>query len=126
MEQLEGHRASISEVKNAIHGAYERAITRPMFCHLSVARCPLPIPLPFPSTFGNLFGKHGELLGSPILGSVTRGSLDVHSIPMAARLRSNCAILPFLENRLRNLRKFGIQRGSRGIELLRSWGFGKD
>ena len=44
--------------------------------------------------------------------------------PMAARLRSSCAILPFL--RLGNLRKFGIQRGSPGTELLRSWGFEKD
>ncbi|XVE87181.1 hypothetical protein DITRI_Ditri18aG0095400 [Diplodiscus trichospermus] len=122
----EGHRATVSEVKNAIHGAYERAITRPMFCHLSVARCPLPIPLPFPSIFGNLIGQQGELLGSPILGSVSRGSLNVHSIPMAARLRSSCDILPFLENRLGNLRKFGIERGSAGTELLRSWGFGKD
>ncbi|XP_022775213.1 protein misato homolog 1 isoform X1 [Durio zibethinus] len=122
----EGHRASVSEVKKAIHGAYERAITRPMFCHLSVARCPLPIPLPFPSIFGNLVGQQGELLGSPILGSISRGSLDVHSIPMAARLRSSCAILPFLENRLGNLRKFGIERGSPGTELLRTWGFGKD
>ncbi|XVF17734.1 hypothetical protein REPUB_Repub10bG0149200 [Reevesia pubescens] len=121
-----GHRASVSEVKNAIHGAYESAITRPMFCHLSVARCPLPIPLPFPSIFGNLVGRNGELLGSPILGSVSRGSLDVHSIPMAARLRSSSAILPFLENRLGNLRKFGIERGSAGTELLRSWGFGMD
>ncbi|XWS45308.1 hypothetical protein CRYUN_Cryun15aG0125500 [Craigia yunnanensis] len=122
----EGHRASVSEVKNTIHGAYERAITRPMFCHLSVARCPLPIPLPFPSIFGNLVGQHGELLGSPILGSVSRGSLDVHSIPMAARLRSSCAILPFLENRFGNLCKYGIERGSLGTELLRSWGFEKD
>ena len=82
--------------------------------------------MPFPSIFGNLVGQHGELLGSPILGSVSRGSLDVHSIPMAARLRSSCAILPFLENRLGNIRKFGIDRGSPGTELLRSWGFGKD
>lgn len=122
----EGNRASVSEVQKAINGAYERAMTRPMFCHLSVARCPLPIPLPFPSIFGNLVGQHGELLGCPISGSVSRGSLDVHSIPMATRLRSSCAILPFLENRLGNLRKFGIERGSPGTELLRSWGFGKE
>ncbi|KAG8478309.1 hypothetical protein CXB51_028035 [Gossypium anomalum] len=121
-----GHRLSVSEVKNAIHGAYECATTRPMFCHLSAARCPLPIPLPFPSIFGNLVGQHGELLGSPILGSSSRGSLDVHSIPMAARMRSSRAIMPFLENRLANLHKFGIERGCPGTELLRSWGFGKD
>ncbi|XP_039054402.1 protein misato homolog 1-like [Hibiscus syriacus] len=121
-----GCNASVSEVRNAIHGAYECATTRPMFHHLSVARCPLPIPLPFPSIFGNLVGEHGELLGSSITGSTSRGSLDVHYIPMAARMRSSCAILPFLENRLGNLRKFGIERGSPGTELLRSWGFGKD
>ncbi|XVF61122.1 hypothetical protein PTKIN_Ptkin08bG0103600 [Pterospermum kingtungense] len=122
----EGHRASVSEVEKAIHGAYECAMTRPIFCHLSVARCPLPIPLPFPSIFGNLVGQHGELLGSPISGCVSRGSLDVHSIPMATRLRCSCSILPFLGKRLGNLGKFGIERGSPGTELLRSWGFEKD
>ncbi|GMI84027.1 hypothetical protein like AT4G37190 [Hibiscus trionum] len=121
-----GCTASVSEVKDAIHGAYGSATSRPMFCHLSVAQCPLPIPLPFPSIFGNLVGQHGELLGSPILGSASRGSLDVHSIPMAARMRSSSAILPFLENRLGNFRKFGIERGCPGTELLRSWGFGRD
>ena len=45
---------------------------------------------------------------------------------MAARLRSSSAILPFLENRFGNLRKYGIERGSLGTELLRSWGFEKD
>ncbi|KAE8687870.1 Plasma membrane, myosin-like, Tubulin/FtsZ, N-terminal isoform 6 [Hibiscus syriacus] len=121
-----GRTASVSEVKNAIHGAYGCATSTLMFCHLSVAQCPLPIPLPFPSIFGNLVGQHGELLGSPILGSAPRGSLDVHSIPMTTRMRSSSAILPFLENRLGSLRKFGIERGCPGTELLRSWGFGKD
>jgi protein misato len=45
---------------------------------------------------------------------------------MAARLRSSSAVLPFLTNRLENLRKFGIQRGALGGELLKSWGFGKE
>ncbi|CAN6698409.1 unnamed protein product [Malus baccata var. baccata] len=121
-----GHRASISEVKDTVHAAYEHAITRPIYCHLSVAQCPLPIPLPFPSIFGNLVGQHGELLSTPIVGSPTRGSLDVHSIPMAARLRSSSAVLPFLENRLGGLRSCGIARGAPGAELVRSWGFAKD
>lgn len=34
--------------------------------------------------------------------------------------------MPFLENRLGNLRRFGIQRGSIGTEVLRSWGFGEE
>lgn len=55
-----------------------------------------------------------------------RGSLEVESIPMAARLRSSNAILPFLENRLQNLHKMGTARGAMGSELLRSWGFGRD
>lgn len=121
-----GQRASISEVKDMVHSAYERAITRPMFCHLSVALCPLPIPLPFPSIFSNRVGQHGEVLGTPVIGSPSRGSLDVHTIPMAARLRSSSAVLPFLENRLGDLRKFGFARGGVGAELLRSWGFAKD
>lgn len=45
---------------------------------------------------------------------------------MAARLRSTSAILPFLENKLENLRRLGIARGASGTELLRSWGFAKD
>ncbi|XP_068338074.1 uncharacterized protein [Pyrus communis] len=121
-----GHRASISEVKDTVHAAYEHAITRPMFCHLSVAQCPLPIPLPFPSIFGNLVGQQGELLSTPIVGSPSRGSLDVHFIPMAARLRSSSAVLPFLQNRLSGLRSSGIARGAPGAELVRSWGFAKD
>ncbi|KAL6273766.1 hypothetical protein ACE6H2_024458 [Prunus campanulata] len=121
-----GQRASVSEVKDMVHAAYEHATTRPMFCHLSVAQCPLPIPLPFPSIFGNRVGQHGELLGTPIIDSPPRGSLDVHSIPMAARLRSSSAVLPFLENRLGSLRSFGIARGAPGAELVRSWGFAKD
>lgn len=121
------HQASISEVEDTINTAYEQATTKPMRAHLSVSRCPLPIPLPFPSIFNNLVGQHGELLfGSPMLGSSSRGSLEVHSIPMAARLRSSSAVLPFLENRLGNLRKFGIVRGAVGSELVRSWGFEKD
>ncbi|XP_065875823.1 uncharacterized protein [Euphorbia lathyris] len=117
--------ASISEVRDTINEAYEHALSRPKFCHLSTALCPLPIPLPFPSIFRNIIGQHGELLSSPIPGSSCRGSLDVHSIPMAARLRSSSAILPFLEKRLLNIRKYGIDRGA-GAELLRDWGFGKE
>ncbi|KAL0305092.1 UNVERIFIED_CONTAM: protein misato1, partial [Sesamum angustifolium] len=119
-------RASLSEVKDAVQTAYSTAAERPRFSHLSVAQCPLPIPLPFPSIFGNLVGRHGELSDTPISESASRGSLEVHSIPMAARLRSSSCVLPFLENRLENLRKFGIAQGALGSELLASWGFGKD
>ncbi|KAH7566528.1 hypothetical protein ACOSP7_023060 [Xanthoceras sorbifolium] len=121
-----GHYASVPEVKDTVHAMYEQAMSRPMFCHLSVARPPLPIPLPFPSIFGNLVGRRGELLGSPVSGSSSRGSLDVHSVPMAVKLRSSSVVLPYIENRLGNLRRFGIERGAPGAELLRSWGFGKD
>ncbi|XP_059640494.1 uncharacterized protein LOC132282741 [Cornus florida] len=120
------HRALVSEVKDRIVADYEHAVSRPKFSHLAVASCPLPIPLPFPSIFGNLVGKQGELLETLISGNPSRGSLDVHSIPIAARLRSSSAVLPFVENRLVNLRRFGIQRGAPGTELLRSWGFGKE
>lgn len=113
-------------MKETVNAIYGHAITRPMFCHLSVARCPLPIPLPYPSMFGNLVGQYGELLNSPFVGSSPRGPLEVHSIPMAVRLRSSSAILPFLENRLGNLRRYGLQRGALGAELLRNWGFADD
>lgn len=122
----DSRRASVLEVKNAVHAAYQNSIRRPMFCHLSAAPCPLPIPLPFPSIFGNLIGQQGEILGSPASGSSLRGSLDVHSIPMATRLRSSIAILPFLENRLENLRKLGIRRGAPATELLNTWGFERE
>ena len=120
-----GHRALVSEVKDMVRAAYENATTRPRFCNLSVALCPLPIPLPFPKIFGNLVGQHGELLGSPV-DSPLRGSLDVHSIPLAARLRSSSAVLPFLENRLGNIRRLGIQQGAAGAEIVRNLGYGKD
>ena len=109
-----------------IEAYYKQATSRPMFCHLSVAQCPLPIPLPFPSIFGNLVGQQGELLGSATSGSSLRASLDVHSIPMAARLRSSSGVLPYLENRLGKLRRYGVERGAAGAQLLRSWGFGQE
>ncbi|KAK7367506.1 hypothetical protein VNO80_09518 [Phaseolus coccineus] len=122
----EGHRASVGEVKDTVDGAFRCANTRPMFCHLSVALCPLPIPLPFPSIFGNNIGKQGELVGGQTINSSPKGSLEIHSVPMAARLRSSSVVLPLLENKLRNLQRFGIQRGAAGAELLRSWGFGME
>lgn len=109
-----------------MQAAYTNAVRRPRFSHLSVAQCPLPVPLPFPSIFSNLVGQHGELLNTPGSSSASRGSLEVHSIPMAARLRSSNAILPFLQKRLENLRQLGIARGALGTELLRNWGFDKD
>ncbi|PIA52333.1 hypothetical protein AQUCO_01000297v1 [Aquilegia coerulea] len=121
-----GKQASILEVKDSIVSTYENAVTRPRFCHLSASLCPLPVPLPFPSIFGNHVGQRGELLQNPIPGSKSRGSLDVHSIPIAARLRSSSAVLPFIEKRLGHLRKFGIERGAAGAQLLRSWGFEND
>lgn len=121
----EGERASVSELKDQISAAYEGETVRPMLCHLSAAQCPLPVPLPFPSIFGNLVGQHGQLLATPIPGASSRGSLDVHSIPMAARLRSSNAVLPFLERRLTNLLRHGTQ-GSSAAQLLRSWGFGRE
>ncbi|GAB2303274.1 hypothetical protein Dimus_037269 [Dionaea muscipula] len=121
-----GHRASLSEVQYAVSAAYGKEAVRPRFCHLSVALCPLPIPLPFPKIFKNVVGKSGELSGIPALNLPPKGPLDVDSIPMAARLRSSRAILPFLSSRLDNLLRFGIQHGAPGAELLRSWGFEKD
>ncbi|KAI3945991.1 hypothetical protein MKX01_024747 [Papaver californicum] len=112
-----GTHASVSEVKDSVTAAYESSANRPMFSHLSVASCPLPVPLPFPSIFGNC----------PIPGSHPgRSSLDVHSVPMAARLRSSNAVLPFLDKRLSNLRRFGMDRGAAGIGLLQDWGFRKE
>ncbi|KAK6923006.1 DML1/Misato, tubulin domain [Dillenia turbinata] len=122
----DGLRAAVGDVRDSVDAAYELSPTRPRFSHLSVALCPLPISLPFPSIFANSVGQHGELLDNPVPGSTSRGSLDVHSIPVAARLRSSTAVLPFLEKRLENLRRFGIQQGAPGVELLKSWGFGKD
>uniref|UniRef100_A0A251SE13 Tubulin/FtsZ, GTPase domain-containing protein n=2 Tax=Helianthus annuus TaxID=4232 RepID=A0A251SE13_HELAN len=121
---------SVSEVREAVETEYENtSSTRPRFSHLSVSRCPLPIPLPFPSIFNNLVGRRGDLLSnSPTVSESPsrRGPLDVHSIPMAARLRSSTAVLPFLENRLGYIRKFGIERGSIGANVLTSWGFGRE
>lgn len=122
----DGRRATITEVNDAVENAYEQSMARPRFSHLSVATCPLPIPLPFPSIFGNFIGQHGEILSTPISSNLSRGSLDVHSLAMSARLCSSKAVLPFLERRLINLRKLGIQQGALGTELLGSWGVGRE
>ena len=127
LEKTGGQQATVSEAKGIIQAAYERARTRPKFSHLSTARSRLPIPLPFPSIFSNLVGQRGEILSTPISeGSSSRGSLNVHSIPIAARLRSSTAVLPFLEKRLANLQRFGLERGALGADLLRTWGFDKN
>ncbi|KAL4587059.1 hypothetical protein LXL04_011709 [Taraxacum kok-saghyz] len=86
-----------------------------------ISGCPIPIPLPFPLIFGNHVGRRGEISSQPESES---GSGDVESVPMAARLRSSTAVLPYLENRLGNIRKFGLERGAIGAEVLGSWGFG--
>lgn len=117
--------ASISEVRESISGIQQSHRRGLSFCHLSVSQCPLPIPLPFPRIFGNFIGQHGEILGSPLAGANGRGSLDVFSIPMATRLRSSKAILPFLEKRLQDLQSLGIARGSPGGQLLEAWGLEK-
>ncbi|CAH2076339.1 unnamed protein product [Thlaspi arvense] len=123
----EDKEASVSEVKNAVDASYEqRNKTKPLFCNLSVSRCPLPVPLPFPSIFGNLVGRKGGILSSPASDSLYRGSLDVHSIPVATRWRSSSAILPFLESRMGNLEKLGIQWGAMGSDVVREWGFGRE
>ncbi|CAL9228245.1 unnamed protein product [Arabidopsis halleri] len=120
--------ALVSEVKNAVDASYEQATTKgkPLFCNLSVSRCPLPVPLPFPSIFGNLVGRKGEILSSPVSDSLYRGSLDVHSIPVATRWRSSSAVLPYLESRMGNLEKLGIQWGAMGSDVVRAWGFGRE
>lgn len=50
----------------------------------------------------------------------------MESIPVATRLRSSSAIVPFLEKRSADLREYGIARGAPGAGLLCDWGFGKD
>ncbi|KAL9269297.1 misato homolog 1-like protein [Drosera capensis] len=119
-------RASVTEVQDAISAAYRYVESRPRFCHLSTALCPLPIPLSFPKIFNSLVRKNGQLVSSLASDMPPKGPLDVDSIPMAARLRSSSAIFPFLSTRLQNLRRLGIQQGAAGSQLLRSWGFEKD
>lgn len=121
-----GRRASISEVNDSVCVAYDSECPKPKFSHVSLALCPLPIPLPFPSIFRSCIGQHGELLGTTTELTRTKGSLEVDSIPLAARLRSSKAVRPLIEKRLEWLRKYGIQRGAPGTELLQSWGFGRD
>lgn len=121
-----GRYALASEVEDAVNSYYENASARPMISHISVTQCPLPIPLPFPCIFSNRVGQYGELLDTPASESSLRGSLDVTSIPMAARLRSTSAVLPFLESKLANLKRFGLGQGALGSELVRSWGFGRE
>ncbi|EPS62835.1 hypothetical protein M569_11949, partial [Genlisea aurea] len=111
-------RASTSEVKYAVQDGYSKMEVKPKFYNVSVADCPLPIPLPFPSIFGSSIGEYGE---EEVVHDPERlKRVDVKSVPMAARLRSSKAVLPFLEKRLDSLRGMG------GSELFRNWGFGKE
>jgi hypothetical protein len=121
-----GHRASILQVKDSVYSAFEGRPTKPKFSHLSVSQCPLPIPLPFPSIFSNSIGQHGEILRDHSEGTLTKGSLEVISIPMVARLRSSNVILPFIERRSASLQKLGVARGALGSQVLQDWGFGKE
>ncbi|KAL6622531.1 hypothetical protein ACP70R_032410 [Stipagrostis hirtigluma subsp. patula] len=121
-----GHRAPISQVKDSVVLSFEGRETKPKFSHLSVSQCPLPIPLPFPSIFSSSIGQHGEILSNHSEGTQRKGSLDVVSVPMAARLRSSSAILPFIEKRSTSLQKLGVARGALGSQVLRDWGFGKE
>ncbi|XP_020275001.1 protein misato homolog 1 isoform X2 [Asparagus officinalis] len=121
-----GRRASLSEVNDSIVAAYDCEMSKPKFSHASVSLCPLPIPLPFPSIFRSCVGRQGELLETPTEMTQTKGSLDIDSIPMAARLRSSRAVMPLIMKRLENLRKFGMQRGALGGGLLQNWGFGRE
>lgn len=121
-----GRQASLSEVHGSICAAYECASSKPKFSHVSTALCPLPIPLPFPSIFRSCVGQHGELLDTSTESTQTKGSVEIDSVPMAARLRSSKAVKPLIERRLEWLRKYGLQRGAAGAGLLRSWGFGSE
>ncbi|CAD6269553.1 unnamed protein product [Miscanthus lutarioriparius] len=122
-----GKRASISQVKDSVCSALEGRATKPKFSHLSLSLCPLPIPLPFPSIFSSSVGQQGEILSnSHPEGTWPKGSLDVVSVPMAARLRSSSAIVPFIERRSTSLQRLGVARGSLGSQVLRDWGFGKE
>ncbi|WVZ90724.1 hypothetical protein U9M48_037003 [Paspalum notatum var. saurae] len=122
-----GKRASISQVKDSICSAFEGRATKPKFSNLSVSSCPLPIPLPFPSIFSSSIGQQGEILSSQHPeGTRPKGSLDIVSVPMLARLRSSNAIVPFIERRSASLQRLGMARGTLGSQILRDWGFGKE
>nr|CAB3462473.1 unnamed protein product [Digitaria exilis] len=122
-----GQRASISQVKDTVCSALEGRATKPKFSHLSVSPCPLPVPLPFPSIFSSSIGQHGEILSNDHAeGTRRKGSLDVVSVPMAARLRSSNAIVPFIERRSTSLQRLGMARGALGSQVLRDWGFGRE
>ncbi|CAN6334713.1 unnamed protein product [Urochloa humidicola] len=122
-----GQRASVSQVKDFVCSALEGRETKPKFSHLSVSPCPLPIPLPFPSIFSSSMSQHGEILSNDHPeGTRLKGSLDIVSVPMAARLRSSNAIAPFIERRSASFQRLGVARGMIGSQILQDWGFAKE
>ncbi|CAN6361608.1 unnamed protein product [Urochloa humidicola] len=122
-----GQRASVSQVKDFVCSALEGRETKPKFSHLSVSPCPLPIPLPFPSIFSSSIGQQGEIVSNDHPeGTWPKGSLDVVSVPMAARLRSSNAIVPFIERRSASFQRLGVARGMIGSQILQDWGFAKE
>ncbi|XP_078430585.1 plasma membrane, autoregulation-binding site, misato segment II, myosin-like, tubulin/FtsZ protein [Wolffia australiana] len=96
---ISGRRPNLHEVESLIQKEYE-SYGSARFSHLALALCPLPVPLPFPSFFN-----------------------EASSIPMAARLRSTAAILPFLRRRCDDLRRLGFAGSGAGI--LAEWGIAR-
>lgn len=95
-------------------------------CQLSISPIPLSIPLPFPCIFGPYISSRGDILPNPITSVAGRGGVDVLSMPVAARVTSSDALLPYVKGRLMSFRKLGLSRASVGPGVLEDWGFAKE
>ncbi|EEC77882.1 hypothetical protein OsI_17172 [Oryza sativa Indica Group] len=110
-----------------VHGALDRGGQRTSISRVKDSHLFAPSLSPFRSrqSSGNI-GRHGEILSDHAEESQPKGSLDIESIPMAARLRSSSTVLPFIERRSGSLQKHGVARGAIGSLVLRDWGFGRE
>ncbi|KAI5062184.1 hypothetical protein GOP47_0022723 [Adiantum capillus-veneris] len=88
---------------------------RTPFYRVSASLCPLAVPLPFPDIFTPLVASEVQ---------PTKCKSDISSIPIATKLCTSVAILPYLEKRLRNLQH--PSGGSLGWQILERWNRQKD
>ncbi|MCO5578869.1 hypothetical protein L7F22_032716 [Adiantum nelumboides] len=101
--------ALLQDIVNSYNGK------RTPFNHVAASLCPLAVPLPFPDIFSPLVASEVQPMKS---------KSDILSIPVATKLCTSEAVLPYLNKRLCSLQHPG--GGSLGWQILEKWNLQKD
>ncbi|KAG6549008.1 hypothetical protein Mapa_009450 [Marchantia paleacea] len=126
--------ATIAHVQESVANASEisvRARTNSRqslrLSHLAVSQCPLAVPLPFPCIFASHIGKYGNILPRPnVISKQGRGGIDVISAPVAARVSTSRAVLPYIKRRSMDMQQLALARSTTGPSLMQDWGFARE